>query len=216
MFDVKTLRVVIADDHPMLLQGLQDTLVRGGIQGVVAVSDGASALQKILDLQPDLAIVDIEMPYLSGFSIAAECQKKGLNTRFIVLSYHKEAEFIAQAQSLNISGYLLKEDTSAELFNCMQAVMEGQFYFSRAILEKDLKFANKTLERLASLSPSEKKILKMIASQLSSQQIADKLHLSGRTIEKHRSNIITKLGLSGQANSLTLWSLEQKAVIMNL
>lgn len=216
MPDLNKLNVIIADDHPMLLQGLENTLVRGGIKVLGAVSDGASALQLIVDHQPDLAIIDIEMPYLSGFSIAGECQKRGLSTRFIILSYHKEAEFIAQARSLNISGYLLKEDTSLELFNCIRAVMNGQSYFSHAILEKDLKFANKTLEQLASLTPSEKKILKMIASQLSSQEIANKLHVSERTIEKHRSNIIIKLGLSGQVNSLTLWSVEQKSVIMSL
>lgn len=216
MADLTKLRVVIADDHPMLLQGLKNTLVNGGVKVLAAASDGTTALQAIQDHLPDLAIVDIEMPYLTGFAIADECGKRGLKTKFIILSYHKEAAFILQAQNSGVSGYLLKEDTSLEILNCIQAVMNGATYYSQSLVQKELNFANENLKRLASLSPSEKKILKMIATQLSSQEIADKLHVSERTIEKHRSNIISKLDLSGQANSLSLWSLENKSIIMNL
>jgi len=216
MPDLNSLRVVIADDHPMFLQGLQDTLARGGINVLASVSDGASALQTILNCHPDLAILDIEMPYLTGFSVVAECQKKALNTRFIIFACHKAAEFIAHARSLNISGYLLKEDTSHEIFNCIQGVMQGHMHYSPSIPEKDLKLASEILQQLVSLSPSEKKVLKMIAAQFSSQNIADKLSVSGRTIEKHRSNMISKLGLPGQANSLSTWALAQKSLIMSL
>lgn len=216
MSDFTKLRVVIADDHPMLLQGLENTLTNGGVKVMAAASDGTAALQSILDHLPDLAILDIEMPYLTGFAIADECRKRELKTKFIILSYHKEAAFIVQAQNSGVSGYLLKEDTSLEIFRCIQAVMDGGTYYSQSMVDKELNFANENLKRLASLSPSEKKILKMIATQLSSQEIADKLHVSERTIEKHRSNIISKLNLSGQANSLSLWSLENKPIIMNL
>ena len=216
MADLTKLSVVIADDHPMLLQGLKNTLISGGVKVMAAASDGTTALQAIQDHVPDLAILDIEMPYLTGFAIAEECRNRGLKTKFIILSYHKEAAFIAQAQNSGVSGYLLKEDTSLEIFNCILAVMDGRAYYSQSLVNKELNFANENLKRLASLSPSEKKILKMIATQLSSQEIANKLHVSERTIEKHRSNIISKLNLSGQANSLSLWSLENKSIIMNL
>lgn len=216
MVDVTSLRAVIADDHPMLLQGLNDTLTRGGLDVIGAASDGSTALKMIIDYQPDLAVLDIEMPYLTGFAIAEECQKKKLSTKFIILSYHKEAEFITQAKSLNISGYLLKEDTSTDIFNCIQKVMEGEFYFSPSISDQDINSSNDSVQRMSILSPSEKKILKMIATQLSSQEIAEKLYVSERTIEKHRSNIIAKLNLAGQANSLSLWALDKKTIIMGL
>lgn len=217
MLDSKVVRIVIADDHPLLLQGLKDLLLqKGGIEVVGAVSDGAAALKLILDHTPDIALLDIEMPYLSGLSIADECRKKQLNTKFILLSYHKEPEFIAQAKGLNIAGYVLKEDTSTEIFKCIEEVLEGRFYYSPSILARSTTGARQQVVDLGLLSSSEKKILKLIASQISSQLIAEKLHISERTVEKHRSNIINKLKLSRQPNSLSLWAVEQKAIILAL
>ncbi|UXX79201.1 response regulator transcription factor [Reichenbachiella carrageenanivorans] len=217
MPESKVVRIVIADDHPLLLQGLKDLLLqRGGIEILGAVSDGAAALKLILDNPPDIALLDIEMPYLSGLSIADECRKKQLETKFILLSYHKEPAFIAQAKSLNIAGYLLKEDTSTEIFKCIDEVMKGNSYYSLSILSTTHTTDSKKTVNLDLLSSSEKKILKLVASQCSSQMIAERLHISARTVEKHRSNIINKLNLAGQSNSLSLWAVEQKAVIMAL
>lgn len=216
MTNPEQITIVIADDHPMLLQGLRDTLTKSGFNVAAMARDGTSALQAIMDLRPDLAIVDVEMPYLTGFAIAEACQRKDVVTRFIILSYHKEAEFIVRAKKLNISGYLLKEDTSIQIFRCIEHVMNGKSYYSPSIIQENLDYADKNLIQLASLSPSEKKILKMIAGSLSSQEIADQLHVSERTIEKHRSNIISKLGLTGRVHGLSLWACEQKSVIMSL
>ena len=213
---LKNLKVVIADDHPMMLQGLKTTLEQGEIDILGVAMEGTTALKLILEKEPDLAILDIDMPYLTGLAIAEECKKRMLRTKFIILSFHKEAEFVAQAKNLNISGYLLKEDTGMAIFDCIREVMSGKLYFSQSIINKELKFANENLQRLACLSPSEKKILKLIASQNSSQKIADKLHVSSRTVEKHRSNIISKLAISGQANSLSIWAIEQKLLIISL
>lgn len=210
------IKVVIADDHPMLLSGLNQTLLKSGIKVLGSAKDGAVALQMIVDFQPDLAILDIDMPYFSGFSIAEECKKRGFNTKVILLSYHKESEFIAQAKALHISGYLLKEDTSLEIMHCIHSVMNGESYFSKSIGSASLQFANDNMQKLANLSPSEKKILKLVALSLSSHEIADRLYVSERTIEKHRSNIIAKLGLAGQSHGLSIWAVEQKSIINSL
>ncbi len=214
--NLKDIKVVIADDHPMLLQGLKDTMEKNGIHVVGAAHDGTTALKMILDHQPQLAILDVEMPYLTGFAIAEECKKKALDTKFIILSYHKEPEFIVRARNLNITGYLLKEDTSMEILACIKKVLNNDTYYSAHINDNNLEFANDNLKRLSTLSPSEKKILKMIAIPLSSQEIAEQLHVSERTIEKHRSNIISKLGISGQTFRLSFWAREQKSAIMGL
>ncbi len=216
MVNFKEVNAVIADDHPMLLQGLEATLIKNGIDVLVAAKDGTSALQAIIDRKPTLAILDVEMPYLTGFDIADQCQKIVPETKFIILSYHKEAQFIVRARDLNISGYVLKEDTSTELIKCIELVLKGEFYYSKSITKENIDLADQNLSRLAFLSPSEKKILKMIATPLSSQEIADQLHVSERTIEKHRSNIISKLKLSGQTHGLSLWAREQKTIIMSL
>lgn len=216
MINFNHINAVIADDHPMLLQGLEATLIKNGIDVLTSAKDGTSALQAIIDHQPTLAIVDVEMPYLTGFAIAEQCQKVVPETKFIILSYHKEAQFIVRARNLNISGYVLKEDTSTEIIKCIEHVLKGEFYYSPSIVKENLDHANKNLSRLASLSPSEKKILKMIATPLSSQEIANQLHVSERTIEKHRSNIISKLNLTGQAHGLSMWARDQKSIIMSL
>ncbi|MBU2912780.1 MULTISPECIES: response regulator [Reichenbachiella] len=217
MLDSKVVRIVIADDHPLLLQGLKELLhQKGNVELLGAASDGATALKLILDSQPDIALLDIEMPYLSGLSIADECRKKQLDTKFILLSYHKEPDLIAQAKSLNIAGYILKEDTSTEIFKCIDEVMQGNSYYSPSILSTATTTDTKKTVNLDLLSSSEKKILKLVASQCSSQMIAERLHISERTVEKHRSNIISKLNLAGQSNSLSLWAVEQKRLIMAL
>lgn len=212
------MRVLIADDHPLLLQGLHDllSLKKKDCQVVGVAGNGYEALQMIQDLSPDIAVLDIEMPYMSGLSVAEECGRKQIKTRFIILSYHKEPEFVNQARGLNIAGYLLKEDTSTEIFRCLDAVLAGGTYFSPSILASAVTFVDKSLVKLEFLSPSEKKILKLIAERLTSQDIADKLHISERTVEKHRSNIINKLGLSGQSNGLLLWAQEHKTMLQSL
>lgn len=210
-------KIVIADDHPLLLQGLYDLLIgREELEIVGKAEDGAEALRLILDQHPQVAILDIEMPYLSGLAIAEECRKKYIETRFIILSYHKEPEVITQAKALNIAGYVLKEDTSAEIFNCLDEVIAGGLYFSPSILSDKPSTVEGHFEKLRALTPSERKILKLIAERTSSQEIAERLHISERTVEKHRSNIIGKLELSGQPNELLLWSLEHKELIISL
>lgn len=209
------IKVVIADDHAFLLQGLSDHLTSMGIQVLGKAEDGTQALRLITDLDPDVAILDIEMPYLSGFSIAEICQKKGMKTRVVILSFHKESDFIKQAKRLGISGYILKEDASNEIVQCLEAICEGKNYFSRA-LTLDQENKEDKLGLVANLTPSERKILRLVAQKLSTQEIAEQLFISERTVEKHRSNIVSKLALSGQSNSLTEWAIENKLILNNL
>lgn len=208
-------KIVIADDHAFLLQGLNDHLTSSGFQVVGQAEDGTQALKLITDLEPDLAILDIEMPYLSGFSIAEMCKKQSLKTKIIILSFHKEPDFIEQAQRLGISGYILKEDATNEIIQCIESILRGESYFSR-VLTLDQEAKDDKLGLVADLTPSERKILKLVAQKLSTQEIADQLFISDRTVEKHRSNIVAKLGLSGQSNSLTTWAIENKLILSNM
>lgn len=208
-------KIVLADDHAFLLQGLNDHLTSKGFQVVGQAEDGTQALKLITDLEPDLAILDIEMPYLSGFSIAEICKKQSLKTKIIILSFHKEPDFIEQAQRMGISGYILKEDATSEIIQCIESVLNGENYFSR-VLTQDQETKDDKLGLVADLTPSERKILKLVSQKLSTQEIADQLFISDRTVEKHRSNIVSKLGLSGQSNSLTTWAIEHKLILSNL
>lgn len=211
---VTDLRIVAADDHVLLLQGLCDYLTAKGLNVVGKANNGTEALQLITDESPDLAILDVEMPYLSGFSIAEICQQKGLSTKIMILSLHDDTDFIAQAKSAGVSGYVLKADGPEEVLKCVEAISAGETYFHFGL--SDSASGVGTMSKISDLTQSERKILRFVAQKNSNQQIAELLFISERTVEKHRSNIVAKLGLPGQSNSLTSWAMENKALLNNL
>lgn len=216
MIDTATVSIVIADDHPLLLQGLERELKTSGYDVVAIARDGAQALNALRLHKPSISLLDIDMPVMTGFEVVAQAVKEGIETKHIVLSFHKEVEYVSQAKVLNIKGYLLKEDSFAEIEKCIHAVLQGGTYFSPSFDKMVLTDAAGELKKLELLTPSEKTILKLIAQEKSNIQIAETLFVSVRTVEKHRSNIILKLELEGATNTLTNWSLTNKKAISSI
>ncbi|WP_108809024.1 response regulator [Aquimarina spinulae] len=216
MIHKKDISIVVADDHPMLLKGLYDELVANEYRVIGQASNGMQALELILIQKPDIALLDIDMPLLNGFEVVKTAKEKEVPTKFIVLSFHKETEYITQAKTLGIYGYLLKEDSFFEIEKCINTVINGEIYFSKSFDTSFLKNASDELKKFQFLTPSETVILKLIAQQISTLEIAESLCVSKRTIEKHRSNIISKLDLEGETNSLTKWTLNHKNIILEL
>ncbi|MEM6722377.1 MAG: response regulator transcription factor [Bacteroidota bacterium] len=211
----KKITIVTADDHPMLLKGLNDELANNGYDIVGQATNGIQALELIIKLKPAIALLDIDMPVLTGFEVIKMAREKGAKTKFIILSFHKESYYIVQAKAFQIDGYLLKEDTFFEIEHCINEVLSGNVYFSKSIDDQPLQNASEELKRLNLLTLSETKILKLIAQEISNQEIADTLSVSIRTIEKHRSNVIEKLGLKKGNNVLTNWALLNRNVILS-
>lgn len=211
----KDITVVTADDHPMLLKGLNDELTTNGYTIVGQANNGIQALEVVLKEKPQIALLDIDMPILTGFEVIKMAREKGSKTKFIILSFHKESYYIVQAKVFQIDGYLLKEDAFFEIEHCINEVLEGKVCFSKSIDDQPLNLATEELKRLSLLTLSETKILKLIAQEISNQEIADSLSLSVRTIEKHRSNIIDKLDLKKENNALTNWALVNRSVILS-
>ncbi len=207
--------IVIADDHPMLLKGLNDELVNSGYSIIGQADNGIQALELILKLQPKIALLDIDMPVLNGFEVIKMARDKGSKTKFIILSFHKESYYLVQAKTFQIDGYLLKEDSFFEIERCINEVLEDKTYFSKSIDAQPIIQATEELKRLNLLTLSETKILKLIAQKISNQEIADSLSISIRTVEKHRSNIIDKLGLKKENNVLTNWALVNRSTILS-
>lgn len=212
----KDIHIVIADDHPMLLKGLYEELINNSYKVVGQAKNGNQALSLILLHKPDIALLDIDMPDLSGFEVIKAAKKKGSNTKFIILSFHKEKDYITKAKSLQINGYLLKEDSFFEIEQCIKEVLDNKQYFSRSFNKSNLINASLEIQKLQLLTPSEITILKLIAQQNSTSQIAETLYVSSRTVEKHRSNIILKLELESGPNSLSHWALINKLIILEL
>lgn len=206
-----SIKLIIADDHPLLLKGLKDFLEENDYDILGAASDGEKALQMIEKFNPPIAILDLEMPKMTGIEVAKECLKRGLGTRIILLTLHKEKYIIQQAKNLNIAGYLLKDFATEDLINCIKKVKDGGEYFSNLIFPEEKKINPTTAED--KLTPSEIKILRHIADGVTSKEIADKLFIAERTVEKHRSNIINKLRLDKKHNSLLIWAKNNKGIL---
>jgi two-component system nitrate/nitrite response regulator NarL len=207
---ISNISLFVADDHPLLLKGLVDQLKEYNYNIVATAENGALALDKIMELQPTIAILDEEMPLLTGFEVIKKCKEKGVETKFIVLSSHKEKAFIYKAKKLNISGYIIKDEPFIEVHKAIQSVSRGTPYFSavfNSVFEDEVA---PQLIQMKVLTPSERTIVKFIAQDKSSKDIANLLSLSARTIEKHRANIIAKLGLTKEKDSLVIWIKENK------
>ncbi|WP_104736403.1 response regulator [Hanstruepera ponticola] len=208
--------LLVADDHPILLKGLVDELETFNYNVVAAVNNGAMALSEITSLKPEVAILDIQMPLLTGFEVIQKSKDKNLNTKFIILTSHKEKGFILKAQKLNIHGYILKDEPSVELHKCIQAVASGETYFSSEFKRVNQDEVSPELEKMKFLSPSERTIVRLVAQGNSSKDIANIISISSRTVEKHRSNIIKKLDLTNEMDALSNWAQEHKDFILSI
>ncbi len=203
-------KIIIADDHPLLLKGLTEELINNNYNVVDTAIDGKNALKLILKHQPDIAILDIQMPILTGFEVIKQCEDKNIHTKFIVLTSHKENRYVLKAKSLNISGYLLKDEPFEEIEKCIQAINKGLTYFSSVFKEVYENQVSPELEKLQSLSPSELKITQLISQNKSTKDIAESLFISVRTVQKHRTNIIAKLKLEPNTDALSVWAKTHK------
>ncbi len=197
--------IVIADDHPLLLRGLSDFLTSKGFNIIGVAEDGQSAYNLIVKLKPDIAILDIRMPHKTGLEIAEDCQKNKLSTKIILITFDQEEELYEQAKSLNVYGYILKELAIEEIEICIQHLLKNEPYFSKQI-ESYLKKSPSSDDSLNVLTKTEKKVITLIAANKTSQEIAEELSVSIKTIHKHRSHIIAKLKLDNKPTSLSVWA----------
>lgn len=211
--------ILIADDHPIFRQGLV-RIVEGTkeFRLVGEAGNGREALSAIRTLQPDLAVVDISMPEMSGLEIVRAAGRENLPVEFVILTMYREEEYFQEAMELGVRGYVLKESAVTDLMQCLKSVAGGQHYVSPALsgyLMKRmtaLQKMNSDQPSLQLLTATEKQVLKLIAQNLTSREVADRLHVSFRTVQNHRANICSKLGLEGY-NKLLQFAIEHKALL---
>lgn len=213
---LRNISILLADDHPMLLKGLHQEFVDNGYTNVSIVSNGAEALNFIAENNPKIAILDIEMPLLSGFEVIQKARELQIATKFIILTYHKEKGFIVQAKKMQIEGYLIKDDQFNEIENCIKQLLDGKDYVSSSFNDDVIEEINKQFLALQFLTPSERTIIRLIAQKLNSNEIANQLNIAARTVQKHRTNIIAKLELDSSQNSLSDWTEKHRELILTL
>ena len=204
-------RIVIADDHPLFRKGLRQVI--DGEPDIVVVAEGSNgrdALDLIRRHRPHVAVVDIEMPQPDGLAVLRAVRDQGLPTRIVLLTMHKEEAMLREAFALGASGYVLKHSAAAEVIDSIRAAAAGEQYVSPALSSLLLRPSAPDAPGMGTLSPAERRILKMIAEFRTSKEIADALSISFRTVETHRNNICAKLGLEGK-HSLLKFATEHKA-----
>ncbi|WP_138432788.1 DNA-binding response regulator [Winogradskyella algicola] len=198
--------IIIADDHPLVLKGLQDFLHEKEYNVLASAKNGKEALSLIKAHVPDIAILDIKMPFFNGLQIAEKCQKANLKTKIVLITFEKEEKIYSAAKSFGVYGYVLKEFALDEIENCIASVIKDKSYFSPELL--DYIEVDESPKELRLLTKTETKIVGLIAQNKTGVEIADLLFVSARTIEKHKSNIIKKLKLPSKQNSLLIWAKE--------
>jgi len=196
--------LVIADDHPIVRQGLRQIIETDPALKILAeASDGESALKLIEQTRPRIAILDVNMPHQDGFAVLRSMREKRLQTEVIFLTMHNDEKYFNTALDAGVKGYVLKDSALTEIINCIRTVAQGQNYISPQ-LSTYLINRSRRADRLTkqtpaveSLTTTERRILKLLAEYKTSQEIADELCISVRTVHHHRANIAEKLELRG-------------------
>jgi two-component system response regulator DegU len=211
------IRILFADDHPIFRQGLRQVLESDSRLAVVGeVGDGASALEQIKLLKPDIALLDLDLPKLNGLDLVPLLQNLKPPVEVVVLTMCKEESIFNAALDRGVKGYILKDNSVSDVVNGIIAVAHGEVYLSPSIsgyLLRRSQRAAALVQRnpgLASLSPMELRVLKLLCGNKTSKEIGEELFISHRTVETHCANIRTKLDLRG-AHRLLQFAIEHKA-----
>ena len=198
------IRIVMADDHPIVRQGLRQMIETDKNLSIVAeAGDGQTALELIEKHQPDVTVLDIDMPKMDGFAVVRELQKRRINVEIVFLTMHSEEEIFQAAMDLGVKGYVLKDSAVTDIVSSIKSVAAQRPFLSPSLsaLLLNRRRRNEEFEKeqpgLHLLTPTEKRILKLIAEDKTSKQIGEELFISYRTVETHRANISRKLDLRG-------------------
>lgn len=198
-------RVILADDHILFRQGMKRIIDEiPETQVVGEASDGQEAIELVKRLEPDLAILDISIPKLSGIEVCREIRRLFPNVKILMLTMHKDREYLYQAISAGAQGYLLKEDSDEELFAAIGTIRRGAIYVTKALagaVSTDISalFRGGDRKLPKSLTAREREVLKFISEGKSNSEVAEVLRISIRTVETHRANIMNKLDLKNTA-----------------
>ena len=207
----------MADDHPMFRGGLRQVVEsQPDLKVIHETGDGADALRAVRELKPHVAILDLDMPKLNGLELTAAIQREQLPARVIILTMYREEDMFNEAMDLGVLGYVLKDSAAEDILHCIRAVADGRHYLSPAVSgflvnrHTRAESLRRAKPGLADLTPAELRILRLIARNKTSKEIADELELSTRTVDNHRFNICTKLELHG-VHSLVKFAFDHKS-----
>ena len=215
----KKKRIVIAEDHTIIRQGLKALLASSqDLEVVGEAEDGLKAVKCVEQIEPNLLLLDLNMPRMDGISVIKDIKKRYPNTKIVALTMHKNEEYVLSSFQSGVDGYCLKSSSHEELMLAIRAVLDGKRYVAPDISEKVLEGyleGKKTIKEKSSwdsITSREREVLKLIAEGHQNKVIADLLCISKKTVEKHRANIMEKLDLHS-ASALTAYAIEKGLVV---
>jgi DNA-binding NarL/FixJ family response regulator len=211
------IKLLIADDHPIFRHGLKQIIEKDpGLKVVAEAEDGEIALELLPKCGAGIAVLDVDMPSKDGFEVVRAIGQQRSRIPVIFLTMHKDERFLNTALDLGVRGYVLKDGALNEIVQCIRSVAAGQYYvspqLSQFLIDRSRRAAALAAAKpqIDSLSPTERKILKLIADYGSSKEIAGELCISVRTVEHHRANIGEKLGIKG-THAVLKFAIEHKS-----
>lgn len=206
------IRVLLAEDHVLVRQGLKTLLEREGIQVVAEASDGQDAVTHARSLQPDIAVVDISMPTCNGLDAAREIRTSCPKTKTIILTQHDEEQYVSDALDAGVKGYVMKSQASNDLLQAIRQVSRGEVYLSPGISGVVMEaYRSKSEKPKDPLSTRERQVLQLIAEGKSTKDVATLLGISVKTAESHRTRLMKKLDIHETA-SLVLYAVRRGLV----
>jgi DNA-binding NarL/FixJ family response regulator len=214
---MENITIIIADDHPIVRKGLRETIEEESNFMVLAeVDNGQKALEAIEKLKPKVTILDVDMPVMNGFEVARAIREKRFPTEIIFLTMHRDEDLFNEAIDLGAKGFVLKDSALTDIIECIKTVAASQHYASHALTSFLIRRSRRVIglsekqPSIHDLTPTERRVLKLIAENLTTREIAEQLFISPRTVEKHRENICQKLNLQG-SHSLLKFALQHKS-----
>jgi two-component system response regulator NreC len=215
---MNSIRILLADDHGIVRQGLRAVIARDPALDVVGESgDGREAVRLAEALDPSIVIMDIGMPHLNGIEATAQIVKRNPKTGVIILSMHSDETYLLRALSAGAKGYLLKDSAEVDLGRAVHAVAQGRTFFSPAITGTLLEDYMRNMQQRNLqdswdlLTEREKEVVQLIAEGMSNKEIASALELSTYTVETHRNNLMQKLNLHNTAE-IVLYAVRKKII----
>lgn len=198
-------KVMIADDHSMIREGLKQLLeLEGEFEVVEEACDGEECINKLKGANPDILLLDINMPKMTGLEVLQKMKDLKMKVRVLVLTVHNEVEYLLKAVDIGVNGYLLKDSESAELKKAILSVVNGEDYIQPSlipVLNAKMIDRSKDNEKLEKLTKRELQVLKLVAIGKLNRQVAEEMEISERTVKNHVSNIFKKIDVKDRTQA---------------